>query len=186
MAENVEIKAWTRDWDGAHHVAKVLSGDGGKRIQQTDTFFRVPKGRLKLRCCNSSDWEIIWYFRPDTSGAKLSAYWRLKIHWPGFCTGILRTLFTIRGTIRKERTLFLLRDARIHLDSVESLGRFIEFEILLKRVGSISKAHERADVLSKLFQIQDGDLVSTAYMDLLEADDSEGGVRRLESNHSFL
>ena len=49
MPANVEIKARVRDLDQLVRNAERLSGSPGTVILQTDTFFPVPHGRLKLR-----------------------------------------------------------------------------------------------------------------------------------------
>ena len=43
---------------------------GPEMIEQTDTFFTVGAGRLKLREFAGSDAELIYYVRPDTAGPK--------------------------------------------------------------------------------------------------------------------
>lgn len=46
---NIEIKAVLKNRDSVEERAKSLSGSGPTVIKQSDTFFEVPKGRLKLR-----------------------------------------------------------------------------------------------------------------------------------------
>ncbi|KAB7502399.1 hypothetical protein Anas_13557, partial [Armadillidium nasatum] len=49
MPKNIEIKAHVSVIADVHSLAQELSGSEGTIIEQTDTFFQVPKGRLKLR-----------------------------------------------------------------------------------------------------------------------------------------
>jgi adenylate cyclase class IV len=49
MLRNVEIKAKVRNLDDIVNRAKKLSNSEGTWIKQDDVFFRVPRGRLKLR-----------------------------------------------------------------------------------------------------------------------------------------
>ena len=49
MRRNVEVKARLRDAAAVRDAAERLSGTGGRVLQQADCFFRVPRGRLKLR-----------------------------------------------------------------------------------------------------------------------------------------
>ena len=49
MPRNVEIKARIRDFDRLLNLAKQLSNSSGTLIEQEDTFFNAPNGRLKLR-----------------------------------------------------------------------------------------------------------------------------------------
>ena len=46
---NIEIKASIQDWEAITSKAEKLSGNEATVIKQTDTFFKVQKGRLKLR-----------------------------------------------------------------------------------------------------------------------------------------
>ncbi|GLG92706.1 Protein of unknown function [Gryllus bimaculatus] len=49
MARNIEIKSHLRDKNKVLDALKELTDHPGEIIKQTDTFFGVPKGRLKLR-----------------------------------------------------------------------------------------------------------------------------------------
>lgn len=46
---NVEIKANVRNFNNLLEKAKEVSGKDGEIIKQTDVFFHVKQGRLKLR-----------------------------------------------------------------------------------------------------------------------------------------
>uniref|UniRef100_A0A8D0FYD3 CYTH domain-containing protein n=1 Tax=Sphenodon punctatus TaxID=8508 RepID=A0A8D0FYD3_SPHPU len=71
---NVEIKARVRDRARLVCSAEQLSGSLGRTIAQTDTFFPVPHGRLKLRDFQDGRGQLIFYERPDSKGPKLSSY----------------------------------------------------------------------------------------------------------------
>ena len=43
-----------------------------------------------------------------------------------------------QGCVRKRREVWLYRNARIHLDTVEGLGQFIEIEVVVKE-GNVSR-----------------------------------------------
>ncbi len=47
--KNVEVKAKVRDYDRLIAEVQALCLSHGEIIQQEDTFFNVPNGRLKLR-----------------------------------------------------------------------------------------------------------------------------------------
>ena len=49
MPRNVEIKAVVRDVTSIVKQARLLSGSDATVIEQEDTFFFAPNGRLKLR-----------------------------------------------------------------------------------------------------------------------------------------
>lgn len=47
--KNVEIKARIRDYENVVAKVQELCSSHGELIEQEDTFFNVPNGRLKLR-----------------------------------------------------------------------------------------------------------------------------------------
>lgn len=49
MPRNIEIKARVQNVTKLHKVAAELSQSSGVVLQQEDTFFNTPQGRLKLR-----------------------------------------------------------------------------------------------------------------------------------------
>jgi len=70
---NVEIKARCKD---AGPVRDYLVSNGAilkGTDHQTDTYFNVPNGRLKLREGNIEN-NLIFYERPDQAGPKQSAF----------------------------------------------------------------------------------------------------------------
>lgn len=69
---------------------------------------------------------------------------------------------------------FLIGRTRVHLDEVESLGFFVEFEVVLG-AGEPSEHGEReARQLLERLQVPRSALVAEAYIDLLEAMRVEG------------
>ncbi len=67
----------------------------------------------------------------------------------------------------KERRLFLWEsNVRIHLDQVDGLGSFIEFEAVAGSGSDLS--HEQAQVASlhKAFEIKEGEVIGGSYCDL--------------------
>lgn len=69
--------------------------------------------------------------------------------------------------VSKRRRLLLWEGVRIHLDDVDDLGTFIEFEAVIPDAGDLSAAHKKIDQLRAELPIEDDDLVPTGYADLL-------------------
>ena len=145
----------------------MLSDGPPVLIEQEDTFFNVPRGRLKLREFASSTGELIQYDRQDTSGPKESSYIRSPIAEPETLIQALATALGVRAVVKKRRSLFLVKQTRIHLDEVEGLGNFIELEVVLEPGQTASEGAIIAEKISSELGIRQQDLVSGAYVDLL-------------------
>lgn len=108
---------------------------------------------------------LVQYQRPDISGPKLSEFSVLNVGEPLILNQILQSSLGILGEVKKTRFLFLHEQTRIHLDRVDGLGTFLEFEVCLKPEETIEYGTNIANALRKTFKIDDGDLLNNAYMD---------------------
>ncbi|KAM6094816.1 uncharacterized protein VSU04_005926 [Chlamydotis macqueenii] len=183
MRRNVEVKARLRHPDAVRDAAQRLGGpnpaEGGRSLAQgqgqgqvlvqADTFFRVPRGRLKLRRTPDGRGELIFYDRPDTTGPKLSSFSITPTDDPDGLEAVLAQALGVLGTVRKERLLFLVGQTRLHLDSVEGLGHFLELEVVLAEGQSVEEGEQLARRLLGRLGVPEGDLLPGAYLDLLLA-----------------
>lgn len=71
------------------------------------------------------------------------------------------------GCVKKVRNLFLVGQTRIHVDSVEELGDFMELEVTLKEEESVEDGEKIAQNLMEKLGVEKEDLISGAYHDLL-------------------
>src|SRR5213594_4665239 len=100
-------------------------------LVQTDTFFVVPRGRLKLRQFSDGSGELIFYERPDRAGPNESSYLRYACPEPAALATVLRHALGVRGIVEKRREVFMWDRSRVHLDEVRGLGTFLEIEVVL-------------------------------------------------------
>jgi predicted adenylyl cyclase CyaB len=168
MAENIEIKARVRNWPDLQARARALSGSEGELLEQEDTFFRVPAGRLKLRILSPQHGELIYYERPDHDGPRQSSYLIAHTPDPQALKTVLAAALGIRGVVRKSRHLHLVSQTRIHLDEVAGLGYFMELEYVLRPGENGEQGLQTVHSLMDQLGILQEDLVAQAYMDLLE------------------
>ena len=70
VRQNLEIKAKLPDRANTLQAALRLGAEFNATLIQTDTYFRVPHGRLKLREIEGEHSELIFYDRPDVLDAK--------------------------------------------------------------------------------------------------------------------
>ena len=133
MPQNLELKARISDHSKAVLIARKMGGKAHGVLHQTDTYFKAAHGRLKLREENAGRAELIGYHRPNVKGARISSYRIMNVERPTELKTLLTDAMGTLQVVRKERRLFLYRNSRIHIDRVEGLGDFLEFEVLVTR-----------------------------------------------------
>jgi predicted adenylyl cyclase CyaB len=167
MARNIEIKARVSDLAEIRARVLALGCRGEEHLRQSDTFFQVARGRLKLREFGDGSGELIFYERPDDAGAKLSRYERLPCAEPERMRRVLTTALGVKGSVKKQRHVLLVGNTRVHLDEVEGLGSFVELEVVLGDSEPAAAGEKVAAELMRALGIEASSLVSGAYLDLL-------------------
>jgi predicted adenylyl cyclase CyaB len=167
MPTNIEIKARVRDWEQTRRAAESLADRPLEIIDQVDTFFACPNGRLKLREFSAIHGELIAYDREDRAGAKASRYLITPTTEPEALRSVLLRALGIAGTVKKRRFLYLCGPTRIHLDDVEGLGKFLELEVVLAPGDDEARGEAIARELMEKLSVRPDDLLAGAYVDLL-------------------
>lgn len=168
MARNIEIKAHATDFSSQIKIAESLCGSEPEVIHQEDVFFNVSSGKLKLRIFSPDRAELIFYNRPNQHGPKMSRYEISPTNDPEGLKSILKNAYGIRSTVVKTRLLFMSGRTRIHFDNVESLGEFIELEVVLSKSEDPDGGENEAQELMDLLGVKEEHLVEVAYVDLLD------------------
>lgn len=173
MGKNIEIKVQVDDLKSLRHLADQLADQGPFELNQIDYFFPVPAGRLKLRVEHSDvpgreqKAELVSYHRSDEAVARASDYILCAIPNPD-CLRI--SLYRSLGegpVVRKRRELYLSGRTRLHLDTVQDLGEFVEIEVVMQPDESeASGLHELQVLMSKL-GLENARAIDVAYADLL-------------------
>src|SRR5207248_3145859 len=135
-------------------------------LEQRDTYFTARRGRLKLREGDRGA-ELIAYRRPDSAQASESAYVLAPTAGPALLAEELDGALGTVVVVSKRRRLFLWEGVRIHLDEVEGLGSFVEFEAVLPDAGDLESARAKLARLQESLGIDDDALVDGGYADLL-------------------
>jgi predicted adenylyl cyclase CyaB len=168
MPANIEIKARVHDIKRLQQKAEQLSDSPCQVIQQEDTFFNCPNGRIKLRELGPDHGQLVYYLRQDVTGPKHSEYKIFETADPAGLKRILAEAYGVRGVVSKIRYLYMIGQTRIHLDDVKGLGTFIELEVVLQDEQTDAEGQVIAETLMHRLGIQEKDLIDTAYMDLME------------------
>lgn len=110
---------------------------------------------------------MIAYERPDLRAHKESRYRLIEVGEPAELREALAAVLGVTVIVSKVRRLFILEGVRIHLDRVDGLGDFIEFEGVAADRGDPGGFAERLTDLRRAFGIRDEDLLAESYSDLL-------------------
>lgn len=164
MPQNLELKAKYPNIKRAEAIARTISETEPEVLEQTDTYYIVPRGRLKLREIRGKETELIWYDRKEDGADRLSTFERIPIgSSPGFIS-ILNQTLGVDVKVEKQRTVYIWNDCRIHIDLVDQLGPFVEFEVLKSQQND---ERTRLDFLIEKFGITDLDTINCSYADLI-------------------
>jgi predicted adenylyl cyclase CyaB len=167
MPRNIEIKARIAGVEALRQRAARLADCGPTLIEQDDTFFACPHGRLKLRDQFAGGAELIFYRRADERGPKESFYLRVPVPDPNALRELLQLAHGQIGRVRKRRLLYLVGRTRIHLDVVEELGEFLELEVVLREEESAEEGIIEARKIMAQLEVTPQQLIQEAYVDLL-------------------
>jgi predicted adenylyl cyclase CyaB len=160
---NIELKARDPDPERSLACCRELGAVDQGTMWQRDTYFPVRSGRLKLREQRPGDAVLIHYDRADQPDQRESRYRLVRVLDVEEARQALTAALGVTVTIVKQRRLFVWNNVRIHLDEVESLGRFIELEAVAPASSDLDCERELVAFLRERLLITDDSLVSTGY-----------------------
>jgi adenylate cyclase, class 2 len=166
LRRNLELKARDRDPARSLRACRELGAEDRGTLTQRDTYFEVSRGRLKLREEPDAA-TLIAYERPDLKGSKESRYRLVEVPDPIALREALESVLGLTVVVTKSRRLFIYEGVRIHLDRVEDLGDFIEFEAVAADGEDPTRFTALLEDLRASFEIRDEDLLRASYSDLL-------------------
>jgi adenylate cyclase class 2 len=166
----VELKAKVDDYE---YVRKKLSTLGAQCIgtfRQTDFYFKVPEGRLKLREVDGDHVaQLIYYERENIPGPKRDEVFILIIQEPDDLKNILKKILTPLTLVEKVREIYRYQGTQINLDNVKKLGKFVEFERqIFDEPKAIRNDGQILEGLMNILEIDSNNLETFSYSDLLQ------------------
>lgn len=174
---NIEIKARTNDPAFVRQFLLDNGADFKGTDLQTDTYFKVASGRLKLRQ-GSIENNLIYYERPDQAGPKQSDFKLVPVNDGEALKTILAAALGIKVTVVKNREIWFIGNVKFHIDQLEGLGSFVEIEAGNKTEPvSLERLHEQCAYYLKAFNIKEEDLVQHSYSDMLLELSGEQNIR---------
>jgi homotetrameric cytidine deaminase len=168
-ARNVELKA--HDADPGKTLERALAAGAEDRglLRQRDTYFAVPRGRLKLREEEPGGATLIAYERPDAAAENVSEYRLVPVADADALRTALGAANGVLAVVDKRRRLLLWDGVRIHLDGVSGLGTFIELEAVAEPGSDLERERAQVARLRELLEIRDDDLREGSYADAVIA-----------------
>jgi adenylate cyclase, class 2 len=164
---NVEIKAKCNNTSQIRQYLTDHQADFKGVDEQTDTYFNVFSGRLKLREGKIEN-NLIYYERNDQHGPKQSRFNLVKVEDATALKSALTSSLGIKTIVIKRREIYYISNVKFHIDEVPSLGSFIEIE-----AGNIyadltaDQLKEQCNHYMTEFGISNEDLIKVSYSDLL-------------------
>ncbi len=178
MARNIEIKARIASVQALLPRARALADGDAELIEQDDSFFQVPFGRLKLRQFADGSGELIHYHRADSTQARASDYVRVNAPEPAALREALARGCGLAGRVVKQRWLLHVGPTRVHLDRVQGLGDFMELEVVLQPGQSDAEGTLVAERLMAELGLADAPRLAVAYVDLLASSAAMSSARK--------
>jgi adenylate cyclase, class 2 len=165
---NIEIKARCADASFIRNYLQLHNAEFKGTDFQTDTYFNVNNGRLKLRQGNIEN-SLIYYNRENKAGPKLSEVTLYPV--PANSELLKKTLIQSNGIkveVKKKREIYFIDNVKFHVDEVEGLGNFVEIEAI-DEDGSkgIEFIKQQCDFYMQAIQIKEEELLTMSYSDML-------------------
>jgi adenylate cyclase class 2 len=163
----IEIKAKCADQNWIRNVLRSRKARFVGKDYQIDTYFKVNRGRLKLREGNIEN-NLIFYNREDQKGPKESNVTLFKTGKGLSIKQILSEALGVLVVVEKDREIYFIDNIKFHIDSVQGLGSFVEIEAMKSReIRNKKELFEQCNFYLELFKIAEKDLIQRSYSDLL-------------------
>jgi adenylate cyclase class 2 len=167
MPRNIEIKVRVADLD-ALRVQCVRLGASVRTVEeQTDRYHTLDGGRrVKLRTIRGGRAELIEYRRAEATGVRASDYSVTAVR-----DAAADRCMVPRGrplaVVRKRREVWLWDNVRIHLDTVDGLGTFLELEAVIDARHDEAACRAQVATVMDALGVGEADLLRASYADLV-------------------
>ena len=164
---NVEIKARCNDPEKIRRYLLDHNAEFKGVDEQTDTYFDVTNGRLKLREGNIEN-NLVLYERDDQHGPKKSRFHLVKIEDAKGLREVLTKSNGIKTVVKKKREIYYIGNVKFHIDEVPGLGSFAEIEAgnVTANISQDELQRQCAFYMREL-EIDPEDLIENSYSDML-------------------
>jgi len=164
--KNLEAKFRLDDLALAEERARKIGYTRRMILNQRDTFFVVPNGKLKLREENGPA-KLIFYAREESGPLKLSSYDLVTVAEPEATRAMLSAALGVLAVVTKERILLKRDNIRLHLDRVAELGTFGEIEAVIAAGDDPENSRAAVNELLRTLEVEPRGLIDVSYFELL-------------------
>ena len=166
--QNIEFKSYCKNVDKAIEICKSIGAEHVRDVKQTDIYYFVPKGRLKIRNDGEYRKYLIFYERLNSSKVRSCSYEKIDISSNHHSIeNILEKSLQSKITVEKNRTIFKKDHFILNIDEIKDIGNFLEIEVIVDERFSQEKATQEANNLMNDFKIPQSEIVSFSYADLI-------------------
>jgi len=165
---NIEIKAKCLNPEKIRRILKSKKAEFKGIDHQVDTYFKVNRGRLKLREGKIENY-LIYYDRENKKGPKQSSVILFKTQPKSSIKEILTKSLGVIVVVDKKREIYFIDNVKFHIDKVKGLGNFMEIEAIDDK-GNIGKQKltNQCSFYLDLFGVSKKDLIPESYSDLIK------------------
>ena len=163
----IEIKAHCSDPERVRVYLQSKNADFRGIDHQTDTYFQVPRGRLKLREGTIEN-ALIYYERKNQRGPKQSDVILTQTRPDSTLKALLSHALGILVVVEKQREIYFIDNVKFHIDAVNGLGHFIEIEAIDQdRMLGTGQLLSQCQFYREALLITPQDLIALSYSELL-------------------
>ena len=163
--KNLELKSKCVNMEKLRRLMFELGAEHQKTMHQIDTYFNVPKGRLKLREIDGEMAQLVYYERADESASRYSNYSIVEITDASGFKQMMNAI-GVKAVVDKVRELWMYGNTRIHVDDVDGLGHFVELETVITNQTN-TEAQAEHHFVKRALEIDDVEIVPVSYSDLI-------------------
>lgn len=163
MPVNLELKIKVASHSKLKKLLSEIRAERRGILNQEDVYYKHKSGLLKLRTENGNE-SLIHYQREEKKSNRWSDFSYIKFKDRG-SRKFFDKIFKQEIIVQKRRELFFYDNTRIHLDTVKSLGKFVELETLV--INGKADAKKRFDKIIKLLGLDNCQEIRKSYRDLM-------------------
>lgn len=162
----IEAKARVDDFTNVQKVLKDLGARRGGEWEEKDLYFKVKRGKYKMKTDEDGKSVLLFYFKDNAKGAKLCVCERLPLKERSKMIKFLQANFGEGTEIRRKRSRYVVESIHVFLDDVLDVGKFVKIEAPITNHNRLTEARKEVDGLIKKFRFTERELTSYTYDEL--------------------